>query len=448
MKNEDFKNHEKHSAIANTLLELALAEGATHAQVNVSHSTGLSLRMRQGSVRSRTRETHSGYTLTVFNGFRQGSVNSTDLTGRDFSACVKAACAIAEYTGEDDSSGPANASLLCNNTLDLDLFHSWDLDETAAVQLAQKLEAGLAGVGAEVQSEGAWVESSHALHILATTEGFNSGVALSQHSLGINALARSGTVNELDMWSETLRDPKKLSAPEVIGRVAAARARAYLDQQGLSSRVCPVLFDPSTASSLLGHLSEALSDHSLYTGSSFLIDRLGEVILADHLSLYEDPHISAGMGSMAFDSDGIAPRQRTVIGSGVLNGYFLSLYGARRLGLPPTGNGYGPTNLKLTSTLTQQGDNFEAMLMKLGTGLLVTSLAGNGVRMITGDYSRGARGFWVENGVVQYAVTGITISGNLTRMLREIICIGNDELIQGSFCTGSILIDQMQISGR
>ncbi|TRN80732.1 hypothetical protein DT385_09505 [Pseudomonas syringae] len=279
-------------------------------------------------------------------------------------------------------------------------------------------------------------------------EGFSHGVAQSFQNFSATALARNSQHSELEFWSDTAADATLLSSPEVVAHTAGSKALAYLSQQPLSSRRCAVLFDPRSAASLIGHLVQAVSGQALYTSSSFLLDKMGQQVLADHISLREDPFIPGSVSSIAFDGDGIAPQKRHVVEYGELKGYFLSLYAARPLSKEPTGHGLGPSNLLISSTLTQPEDDFTQMLKKLGTGLLVTSLAGNGVRLHNGDYSRGARGFWVANGEIQHAVTGITISSNLAQIFLGIAAIGSDELTQGSFRTGSILIDQMQISGH
>lgn len=436
------------SELADRILGIATAQGARGAQVSLSESFGLTLNMRQGRVHSRTRETHSGFSLTVFDGHRHGTVNATDTNPDALEASVKAACAIARYTGEDDASGLADASQLCKKTKSLDLYHPWDLDEAQALELAHRLEQGVTSVGPEVQSEGAWVSSNQSYYVLATTEGFNQGVAQSNHNIGASALARNDQHSEIDFHSEVAVDARNLPDPRYVGVTAGRYALGYLNQQPLTSRRCPVMFSSRSASSLLGHFTQAVSGQALFTDASFLKDRIGERVMAEHVSIHEDPSIPGGLGSMSFDADGIAPLQREIVQEGVLQGYMLSLYAARRLNMAPTGHGFGPTNLFLKSSLTSEEDTFEAMLQKLGTGLLVTSLAGNGVRLINGDYSRGARGFWVENGVIQHAVTGITISGNLAQMFQGIAAVGNDVINQGSFNAGSILIDQMQVSGH
>lgn len=436
------------AALAEQVLTLAREHGASQAQVSVSQSKGLSLQLRQNRVLSRVRETHSRFSLTVFNGKKQGSVFSTNLGFDALEESVKAACAIARYTDEDPAAGLASAELLCDAPRDLDLFHRWDLREDQAVSIAQRIESGLTSIGGCVQSEGAWVSSNHSFQLIATSEGFSHGVAKTLHSLSAMALARNDTHSELDYWSESATDPTQLPSAEDIGRKAGLGAGAYLDQRPLGSRRSAILFDPLSAISLLDHLTQAISSDALYTDSSFLKDQLGKAVMPEHLSVYEDPFIAKGTASFSFDNDGIAPQQRYLVEDGVLRGYLLSLYGARRLNSAPTGNGSGPGNLLWRSSLTHPTDDLTAMLRKLGTGLFVTSLAGNGVRLFSGDYSRGVRGFWVENGQIQYAVTGATIAGNLKQMLHGIVAVGSDLITQGPFCAGSVLIDQMQISGQ
>lgn len=442
------KSPEQLTSLADQVLSLAKEQGADHAQVSLSQGQGLSLQMRQGQVLARTREMHSGLSLTLFRDGKRASVNTTDLSPKTLTELVKAASNIARYTGEDTAAGPASAEQLCQEPRDLDLFHPWALDEQHAVELAHALESGIASAGHQVVSDGTWVSSIQSYFQLASSEGFNQGTAQSFHSLAAKALARNSEHSQLDFWVDSARNAQHLIDPRQIGYTAGKGALAYLQRRDLSSRRCNVLFDPRSASSLLGHLVQAISAQALYMNASFLREQLGQQILSKHLSLHEDPFIPGGAASMNFDADGIAPRQRDLVTEGVLQGYLLSLYGSRRLGLAPTGNGSGPSNLRLRSSLTGDGDDLASMLKKLGTGLLVTSLAGNGVRLISGDYSRGAMGFWVVDGQIQHAVTGITIASNLKQMFLGIVAVGHDELIQGAFRTGSILVEDMQISGH
>lgn len=434
--------------IAEEILHLARQEGADKAQVSLSQSKGLSIRMRQGSVVSRTREAHSGFSLTVFSEQRRGSVNSTDLTRKTLVESVKAACAIARYTQEDPAGGPADHSLLSKANADLGLYHPWELSEEGAIAIAHRIESGLNDVSAEVESDDARVTTNQSHFRLATSEGFNAGVAQSTHTLVAAALARNDKYSELNYWFDTARSSSGLMLPEELGRRAGESAHAYLDKAPLTTRRCSVLFDPRSASSLLTHFAQAINGQPVFTKSSFLRGKIGNPVMSQHLTISEDPFILGGLASMNFDADGIAPLQRDIIESGELTGYLLSLYSSRRLNMEPTGNGYGPANMRLKSVLTRESDDFDAMLKKLGTGFLVTSLVGNGVRLMTGDYSRGARGFWVENGQIKHAVTGVTLSGNLQQMFMGIVAVGNDCLTQGAFTTGSVLIDEMQIAGH
>lgn len=434
--------------LAEEILILARRQGADRAQVSLSRSKGLSLHMRQGRVVSRTREAHSGFSLTVFSGARQGSVNSTDLKGRTLEESVKAACAIARYTQDDPASGPAERELLGQSQLDLDLYHPWELSEDMAVAVAHRIESGIGERGPAVQSEDARVTTKTSYFQLATSEGFNAGSAQTIHTLIAGAIARNDRYAERDHWLESARQCDTLLDPEEVGRRAGAAAQAYLDKAALTTRRCPVLFDPRSATSLLAHFSQAISGAPLFTKSTYLLGKLGEPVMSRHLSLSEDPFIPRALASFNFDGEGIVPSQRLLVENGDLRGYLLSLYGARRLGMSPTGNGYGPGNLRLSSALTDTADQFAAMLKKLGTGFLVTTLVGNGVRLITGDYSRGARGFWVENGTIKHAVTGVTLSGNLQQMFMGIVAVGSDCVTQGAFTSGSILIDEMHVAGQ
>lgn len=435
------------SELAERILKLATKNGASQAQVSIDQRQGLALHVRQGRVQSRMRESQSGFFLTVYNGKQQGSVNSTDMSPASLEESVKAACAIARHTEEDDAAGIATPEELCQSPQDLDLFHPWDIDEEQALHIANDIEMGIAGAGQDVQSEGAWVNSNKSSFRLATTAGFSHGGAQSGHSYAASALGRTSEHSEMEFGVENELNHLNLPKAYDFGLKTGQRALAYLDQRPLTSRHCRVLFDPKSAASIVSHLVQAISGQALYMHASFLKDRLNQNIMADHLNLLENPFIHAGKASFSFDGDGIAPSQRTIVQSGELKGFFLSRYTARRLGMRPTGNSFGPGNLFFRSDLTKADDDFESMLRKLDTGLLVTTLVGNGVRLISGDYSRGARGFWVEHGQIKHAVAGITISDNLDNMLQTVVAVGSDVVNQGGLSTGSILIEKMQVSG-
>ena len=445
----DFARSQQQLAdVAESLIARALANGASDAVVSVSESNGLSVELRQGRVKSRTREIHSGISLTAFRGQRQGSTNSTDFSADSLEEMAQAACTIASFTGEDPKAGQAEAELLCREAAELDLNHPWALDVDAAVTLARRIEAGIAAEGAEAESDGSWVGANQSQFFLATSRGFAKGFSQSNHSLAASVLARRGEQRQRNFWSSQERMASRLQAPEAVGAEAAQRALAMLDIQPLATHSGPVLFDARSACSLIGHFASAASGRALYTRNSFLSDRLEQSLFADHLDLREDPFIIGGKASAPFDGEGIAGQRRELISAGRLQGYFLGIYSARQLGMTSTGNASGPHNLRLHSRLTQAQDDFDAMLRKLDTGLLVTGLAGDGVRMITGDYSRAANGFWVQGGEIQHAVSGITIASDLRSMWRAIVAVGNDCFSQGALNSGSVLIDNMRIAGH
>lgn len=297
-------------------------------------------------------------------------------------------------------------------------------------------------------SDGASVSAQHSHFVLATSRGFLGGYPYSRHFISCAPIAGSGRHMQRDDWYSSKRSPKDLAAPEAIGQYAAERALARLSARRLTTRKCPVLFEAPLAAGLLGAFVQAVSGGALYRKSTFLLDALGKEIFAPHVQIKEDPHVPSGMGSAPFDEEGVRTRRRDVVKDGVVEGYFLSTYSARKLGMQTTGNAGGSHNLTLFSDRTQPEDDFAGMLRRMGTGLLVTELMGQGVNYVTGDYSRGASGYWVENGVIQYPVEEITIAGSLPDMFRQIVAIGADALVRGTKETGSILIEQMTIAGE
>jgi PmbA protein len=290
-----------------------------------------------------------------------------------------------------------------------------------------------------------YAQQSH--FVSANSRGFSGGYPFSRHSISVAPIAGKGAKMQRDDWYSSMRDPKKLAKPEAIGRYAAERALARLNARKLSTRKCPVLFEAPLAAGLLGTFVQAVSGGALYRKSTFLLDSLGQQIFDSHIQIVEDPHVIGGVGSSPFDDEGVKTSKRKVVENGVVQGYFLSTYSARKLGMQTTGNAGGSHNLTISSTRTKPSDNFKAMLKKMGTGLLVTELMGQGVNYVTGDYSRGASGYWVENGVIQYPVEEITIAGNMKDMLRQIVAIGSDTLIRGTKETGSILLESMTVAG-
>jgi PmbA protein len=358
---------------------------------------------------------------------------------------VEAACAIARYTAADEAAGlPDPKRLLRGAAPDLSLFHPWRLTVEEAIALAQRTEAAALSVDKRItNSEGATVSGNDADFVFANTQGFSGGFATSRSSIGVGVVAEDKAGMQRDYWYTSHRDPARLEAPEAVGRHAGERAVRRLGSRKLSTMEAPVLYDANIAGSLVGHFVSAASGSSLYRRSSFLLEHLGKPVFAPGVNLVEDPHRPGEMASTYFDAEGVATSPRSVVRGGVLEGWFLSAYSARKLGLETTGNAGGNHNL-----LLEPGEHDLAGLLKLmGRGLLVTELLGQGVNAVTGDYSRGAAGFWVEDGVIQYPVEEITIAGNMKDMLKGIIAVGNDVLALGSKQVGSILIDRMAIAG-
>jgi PmbA protein len=335
------------------------------------------------------------------------------------------------------------------NPRDLRLYYPWPISAEEAVEIAQRCEAAAFAVDKRItNSEGAGVYAHQSHFISANSRGFVGGYPYSRHTISVAPIAGKGANMQRDDWYSSTRDPNRLARPEDIGRYAAERALARLNARKLDTRKCPVLFEAPLAAGLLGSFVQAISGGALYRKSTFLLDSLGKEVFAPHINIVEDPHVIGAVGSSPFDDEGVKTMRRDVVKDGVVQGYFLSTYSARKLGMKTTGNAGGSHNLSLTSALTQPGDDFRGMLKKLGTGLLVTELMGQGVNYVTGDYSRGASGYWVENGEIQYPVEEITIAGNLKEMFRQIVAIGTDTLIRGTKETGSILVESMTVAGN
>jgi PmbA protein len=317
-----------------------------------------------------------------------------------------------------------------------------------AVALAQRAEAAAFAVDKRItNSEGANTYAQQSHFVMANTRGFMGGYPYSRHSLSVSPIAGKGNNMQRDDWYSSDRNPTKLAQPEAIGRYAAERALSRLSARKLDTRKCPVLFEAPLAAGLLGSFVQAVSGGSLYRKSTFLTDSLGTAVFGPHIQIIEDPHVPGAVGSSPFDEEGVRTHRRDVVSNGIVQGYFLSTYSARKLGMQTTGNAGGSHNLQIVSSTTRAGDDFNAMLRKLDTGLLVTELMGHGVNYVTGDYSRGASGYWVERGVIQYPVEEITIAGNLRDMFKDIVAIGDDVLVRGTKKTGSILISTMTIAG-
>ncbi|MBS1170642.1 MAG: modulator of gyrase family protein, partial [Burkholderiaceae bacterium] len=409
---------------------------------------GLSVGVRKGKVETIEQNQDKGASVTVYLGQKRGNASTSDFSPTALQAAVEAAYNIARFTADDPCAGLPDANKLEMQPMDLQLCYPWPLATEEAIEIALRCEAASFATDRRISnSDGANVYTQQSHFISANTRGFIGGYPYSRHSISVAPIAGKGAKMQRDSWYSSQRDPAKLSSPEAIGRYAAERALSRLNARRLSTRNCPVLFEAPLAIGLLGAFVQAISGGALYRKSSFLLDSLGQKIFPAHVRIAEDPHIIGAVGSAPFDDEGVKTVKRDVVASGIVHGYFLSSYSARQLGMQTTGNAGGSHNLFLTSSLTKKTDSFERMLKKLDTGLLVTGLMGQGVNYVTGDYSRGASGFWVENGTIQYPVEEITIAGNLKDMFRQIVAIGNDKITRGTKETGSILIENMTIAG-
>ena len=429
------------------IIEFMLAEagrrGASDAIAEVSEGQGLAVTVRKGEVETIEQSLDKQVGVTVFLGHRRGNASTSDFSQASLRATVEAAYHIAQHTAEDDCAGPAEPELLEKKPKDLDLFHPWAIDAIEAVEIARAAEAAAFAVSKQIRnSDGASVSAHHGHFMMGTTNGFMGGYPFSRHYISCAPIANGLTKKsgmQRDDWYSSSRVPKELAEPAAIGKYAAQRALSRLNARSISTRRCPVIFEAPLAAGLMGGLVQAVSGGALYRKSSFLLDSLGKAVLPKHVSLIEEPHHHAMMGSAPFDEEGVKTHARTVVDQGILQGYFLSTYSARKLGMKTTGNAGGSHHLIFQSKKTRQG-GLPALLKEMGTGLLVTELMGQGVNYVTGDYSRGAFGYWVENGEIQYPVEEVTIAGNLRDMLMDIAMIGSDTLVRGSKETGSILI--------
>jgi PmbA protein len=435
--------------LVSEVLKVARQRGASDCAAEVSEGSGLSVSVRKGQVETIEQNRDKGLGVTVYLGQRKGHASTSDFSAKALQDTVQAALDIARYTAEDECAGLPDDGVIERAPRDLDLFHPWPIQAQQAIELARRAEAAAFAVAPAISnSEGASVTAQHSQFMLANSRGFLGGYPYSRHSLWVAPIAKQGQDMQRDDWYSSERDPARLADPEAVGRFAAQRALARLGARKLSTRTCPVLFEAPLATGLLGSLVQALSGGALYRRSSFLLDTLGQQVLAGHVNLEENPHLRGASGSAPFDEEGVQTQQRQVVQRGVIQGYFLSSYSARKLGMKTTGNAGGSHNLRLSSEKTVPGDDFVAMLKRMGTGLLVTELMGQGVNYVTGDYSRGASGYWVENGVIAYPVEEVTIAGNLKQMLQQIVAIGSDEIVRGTKKTGSILIESMTLAGN
>lgn len=444
-------SREQFQQIVEDVLGMARELGTSDAGVEVSEGSGISVSVRKGEVEHVERNRDKSVGVSVYLGQRRGNASTSDFSAAALAQTVRAAYDIARFTAEDPAAGLPDAQDLATAAevaQDLDLFHPWALDAETAAELARRAEEAALSVDSRItNSEGGSVSAQQSHFWAGNSRGFSGGYASSRHSLSVSPIAGKGGDMQRDYWYTSMRDALEMASPEAVGRYAAERALSRLKSRKVKTCEVPVLFESTVAAGLLGAFVQATSGGALYRKASFLQDSLGQAIWPEHIDISEDPHQRRGKGSAPFDDEGVRTKPRQVVSAGVVQGYFLSSYSARKLGLKTTGHAGGSQNLRLTSRLTRPGDHLEQMLRKLHRGLFVTELMGQGVNYVTGDYSRGAAGFWVENGRIAFPVHEITVASNLRDMLKGIVAVGADTYNMGAKTIGSVLVDKMKLAG-
>ena len=430
--------------LAEDVVRRCRSAGASAAEVGASIDTGLSVSVRLGDTETIEHTRDRSFGVTVYFGQRKGSASTADLAPDSIAKTIEQACAIARYTEADPAAGLADAALMAREFPDLDLWHPWDIDVEGAIALGLQIEDAGHAVPGISNSEGAAVQAGETVSVYANSHGFTGRERGTRHLLSVALLAEDDNGMQRDYWYDAVRAAEDFMDPAALGRKAAERTLARLDARRLSTRQSPVLFAPEVARGLIGSLVSAVSGGNLYRKASFLLDHAGKAVLPSFVDIQEDPLIARGQGSASFDAEGVATRRSALVQGGVLQRYVLGSYSARKLGLQSTANAGGIHNLVVKTG----DDDFAAMLRRLGTGLLVTEVMGQGVNLVTGDYSRGASGFWVEDGAIAYAVEEITIAGNLRDMLLGIVAIGSDVDRRSHILCGSILVERMTIAGE
>ena len=437
---------------ARSILDHARRLGASACECDVSEGRGLSVTVRKGQVETIEHNRDKGIGVTVYVGerprARRGHASTSDFSPAALEQTVAAALAIARHTAEDDCTGLPEPDLLARELPDLDLYHPWALDSEEAIAIARRCEAAAFALSRKLNnSEGASLSSQQSQFVFANSLGFMGGFPTSRHALWCAVIAEDKGLMQRDDWYSAHRVPGRLADPKALGRYAGERALARLGARKIPTCRAPVLFEAPVATQLIGSFVAAASGGSLYRKASFLLDSLGTQVFSPIVCIDERPHETQALASSPFDEEGVATRPRSVVRDGVLEGYFLGCYSARKLGMQSTGSAGGNQNLVVRQG-NAPGPDFAGMLKAMGRGLLVTELMGHGVNLITGDYSRGAAGYWVEGGEIRYPVEEITIAGNLREMLRGIVAVGSDEVVRGARRSGSILVDSMTIAGN
>jgi PmbA protein len=430
--------------ITSDVLKHARELGASACECEVSEGYGQTVTVRRGEVETIEYNRDKSIGVSVYLGQCRGHASTSDFSPPAIRATVAAALSIARFTAQDEFAGLADPEMLARDYPELDLYHPWHLSVERAIELAQACESAAFAVDKRIaNSEGATVSTQQSHFAYGNSHGFLGGYPSSRHWVSCAVIAGKDDNMQRDDWYASARDPSELDAPEAIGKIAGERTIRRLGAKKISTVQVPVLYEAPAAVTLLGHYVSAVSGGSLYRKSTFLVDSLGKQIFSPLAHINDDPHISKGLASSPFDEEGVATRRREVVADGVIQGYFLSSYSARKLGMQTTGNAGGNYNLHLRDT----GIDLKGLLQQMGRGLLVTELLGQGINMVTGDYSRGAAGFWVENGEIAYPVEEITIAGNLKDMFLGIAAVGNDIVKRGSKQCGSVLIERMTVAG-
>ena len=439
-----FPEQEQLEDMVQQVIALAQKAGADGVEAGVSIDSGLSVTVRLGETETLEYNRDRSLGLTVYFDHCKGSASTADFARGSLAATVQAACDIARYTSRDACAGLADADRMATDIPDLDLYHPWSLDAEGAIELATACEDAARQVDSRIEnSEGGTVSSYTGMRVKANTHGFLAGYRSSYHSISCAVIGKQGDEMQRDYWSTSARDPADLLSPVETGRIAGERTVKRLGTQRLSTRQAPVVYAAEIASSLFGHFISAISGSSLYRKSSFLLDHLGKPVFPGYLRIHEQPLLKKALGSAPYDGEGVATSARDLVTEGILQSYVLNSYSACKLGMETTGNAGGVRNLTI-----EPGDkDLDALLKSMDTGLLVTELIGFGVNSVTGDYSRGAAGYWVEGGEIQHPVDEITVAGNLKDMFMNIVEVGNDVDLRGNTRTGSVLIEDMTIAG-
>ena len=431
--------------VAAAILDAAKSAGATAAETDVSQAVGQSVTVRKDEVETIAYNRDKGIAVTVYIGARRGHASTADFADDSIRATVDKAIAIAKFTAEDPYAGLADPARLAHDPPDLDLYFPWDLSVDQAIELGRAAEAAALAIDPRINnSEGSTVARGESEFVYVNSLGFRGGYRTSRHHIDCAVVGEHDGAMQRDYWYTAARAPDDLLPAEEVGRIAGTRTARRLNARKLATLECPVIFEAPEAGDLIGSFVHAVSGGSLYRKSSFLLDSLGQQIFAPHVQIREEPHLRRGRGSAPFDNEGVATAPRDVVANGVLQGYFLGSYSARKLGLSTTGNAGGAHNL----VLAPGGDDLNTLLARMGRGLLITEQLGQGVNPVTGDFSRGAAGFWIEDGAIAYPVEEITIAGNLKQMFADLVAIGRDVDTRGSRHTGSILISRMTVAGH